>query len=340
MEAPKPKAEPAAVLKAPASKQQTAQAEKKTESKQAEEKAEETGRRLGMNMALGLGLLGAIAAAGLVLPSTIRNLLNRCVSWLFLLAAGCACLLLAAACAEVLRVLQLLALLPALPAGRPAGPAGRAGFPRPLPTHCCPPASLPLLPSPPWPPCCRQEALMKSAVSRVASLKEKVESQAGDLKMLQASRAEAAGGGAAWRGRLWACRAQSRASCCCCCSHPLCIQPCTHTWLCCPACPPSSCAFFFGPQEKLQVAQVEYERGLAKLKSTAGELGSLGSRVNNSEKAAMGEWAGMVGRERWVGRRRAEAGWVRVHARDKVRTSEFCCWCCLAPSLAVYVSTF
>lgn len=98
MEAPKPKAEPAAVLKAPASKQQTAQAEKKTESKQAEEKAEETGRRLGMNMALGLGLLGAIAAAGLVLPSTIRNLLNRCVSWLFLLAAGCACSLLAAGC--------------------------------------------------------------------------------------------------------------------------------------------------------------------------------------------------------------------------------------------------
>ena len=78
VEAPKPKAEPTAVLKAPAAKQQTAQAEKMTESKQAEEKAEETGRRLGMNMALGLGLLGAIAAAGLVLPSTIRNLLNRC----------------------------------------------------------------------------------------------------------------------------------------------------------------------------------------------------------------------------------------------------------------------
>ena len=78
MEAPKPKAQAAAVLKAPAAKQQTAQAEKKTGSKQGEEKAEETGRRLGMNMALGLGLLGAIAAAGLVLPSTIRNLLNRC----------------------------------------------------------------------------------------------------------------------------------------------------------------------------------------------------------------------------------------------------------------------
>ena len=62
VEAPKPKAEPTAVLKAPAAKQQTAQAEKMTESKQAEEKAEETGRRLGMNMALGLGLLGSSLA--------------------------------------------------------------------------------------------------------------------------------------------------------------------------------------------------------------------------------------------------------------------------------------
>ena len=58
---------------------------------------------------------------------------------------------------------------------------------------------------------------MKSAVSRVASLKEKVESQAGDLKMLQASRAEAAvgegrPGGAGVQGPVVG--VQGRCACC------------------------------------------------------------------------------------------------------------------------------
>lgn len=39
-------------------------------------------------------------------------------------------------------------------------------------------------------------------------------------------------------------------------------------------------------QERLQLAELEYQRGRAKLKSTAGELESLASRVRGSSKAA------------------------------------------------------
>ena len=42
-------------------------------------------------------------------------------------------------------------------------------------------------------------------------------------------------------------------------------------------------------QERLALAEAEYLRGLAKHKSTAGELESLGSRVQSSGKAARGE---------------------------------------------------
>jgi hypothetical protein len=41
-------------------------------------------------------------------------------------------------------------------------------------------------------------------------------------------------------------------------------------------------------QERLQLAEQEYERGRAKLKATAGELESLASRVRSSSKAARG----------------------------------------------------
>ena len=43
-------------------------------------------------------------------------------------------------------------------------------------------------------------------------------------------------------------------------------------------------------QDQLQQAKAEYARGLAQLKSSAGALQSLGSRVQSSEKAAKGEW--------------------------------------------------
>jgi hypothetical protein len=51
-----------------------------------------------------------------------------------------------------------------------------------------------------------------------------------------------------------------------------------------PPAAPASCL-----QERLALAEAEYVRGLAKLKSTAGELESLGSRVQSSGKAARGE---------------------------------------------------
>ena len=48
-------------------------------------------------------------------------------------------------------------------------------------------------------------------------------------------------------------------------------------------------------QDQLQQAKAEYARGLARLKSSAGALQSLGSRVQSSEKAAKGEWESFTG---------------------------------------------
>ena len=59
-------------------------------------------------------------------------------------------------------------------------------------------------------------------------------------------------------------------------------------------------------QERLQLAELEYQRGRAKLKSTAGELESLASRVRGSSKAAKREFARRCccgcghGAARWV----------------------------------------
>ncbi len=51
----------------------------------------------------------------------------------------------------------------------------------------------------------------------------------------------------------------------------------------------ASCFQLWPSQERLAAAEAEYSRGLAKLKSSARELESLGARVHSSGKAAHGE---------------------------------------------------
>ncbi|KAL4857290.1 RGS1-HXK1-interacting protein 1 [Chlorella vulgaris] len=94
-----------------------------------------------------------------------------------------------------------------------------------------------------------EEAMFRSAEQRYASLKETVEGQQGELQKLQASDGCA----------------------------PVVSLSSTST----------AAAFrALLLQERLQLAELEYQRGRSKLKSTAGELESLASRVRSSNKVS------------------------------------------------------